>query len=175
MMQISTITNLNDEHFQFGCNTKPLVNFDKRGAAGANIRLWSGGVVPYSFTSSFTYTDRLRFAKALEVIEAVTCLKFVGRSNQQEYIRIERECACGGTCFGGGYTDGLGARAPRRLVIGSACISPSSASGLGLVIHETLHALGVVHTQTRPDRYKWITHCVKELTPSTLQGYSYLG
>lgn len=169
MMQISTITNLTDEHLQFGCNTKPLEDSDKRGAAGANIRLWSRGVVPYSFTSSFTYTDRLTFAKAVEVIEAVTCLKFVGRSNQQEYIRIERECACGGTCFGGGYTDGLGARAPRRLVIGSACISPSSASGLGLVIHETLHALGVVHTQTRPDRD---THIWVDFDKITASGQS---
>ena len=152
MMEISTITELSNETVHFGCRTEPLETSGQRGGAGSNIRLWSGGVVPYVFTSSFTYTDRLTFAKAVEAIEAVTCLKFRGRTSERYYLRIERECACGGSCFGGGYTDALGAGAPRRLVIGSPCISPSSASGLGLVIHETLHALGVIHTQTRPDR-----------------------
>ena len=164
MMQIAAIGNLTDEHFQFGCGTEAFEVSDKRGAAGPNIRLWPKTAIPYMFTSSFTHTDRLTFAKAVEEIEAVTCLRFVGRTNQREYIRIERDCACGGTCFGGGYTDGLGAKAPRRLVIGSACISPSSASGVGLVIHETLHALGVVHTQTRPDRSYQVFFTTKKNT-----------
>jgi len=152
MIEVAWLTNITEESFSFGCNTPPQEESFRRGAAGANIRLWPGGVVPYVFTPSFTYTDRLTFAKAVEIIEASTCLKFVGRSNQRDYIRVERECACGGSCFGGGYTDGLGAKAPRRLVIGAACISPTSESGVGLVIHEALHALGVVHTQNRPDR-----------------------
>ena len=173
MMQIAAIGNLTDEHFQFGCGTEAFKVSDKRGAAGPNIRLWPKTAIPYMFTSSFTHTDRLTFAKAVEEIEAVTCLRFVGRTNQREYIRIERDCACGGTCFGGGYTDGLGAKAPRRLVIGSACISPSSASGVGLVIHETLHALGVVHTQTRPDRSYQVFFTTKKILSS--QGHLYLG
>jgi len=159
MMEVSAITELTEEQVHLPCGTPPLdSDSDKRGAAGANIRLWPGAVIPYVFTSSFTYTDRLTFAKAVEAIEANTCLKFKGRTSEKYYMRVERECACGGSCFGGGYTDGLGARAPRRLVIGAACISPSSASGVGLVIHEILHALGVIHTQNRPDRdtYIWI-------------------
>ena len=151
-MEASTLGNPAEENYQFGCGAPPFETSDKKGAAGGSIRLWNPSAIPYAFTSSFTYNDRLTFAKAVEAIEASTCLRFVGRTNQREYIRIERECPCGGSCFGGGYTDGLGVQAPRRLVIGSPCLSPTSASGVGLVIHETLHALGVVHTQTRPDR-----------------------
>ena len=142
---------LENDNIQFGCNTKSPKKSNKRGGAGIT-RLWPGGVVPYVFTSSFTATDRLTFAKAVEDIEADTCLKFKGYTSERYYMKVERLCECGGSCFGGGYTDGLGARSPRRLVIGSACISPSSASGVGLVVHEILHALGVEHTQKRPDR-----------------------
>ena len=158
MLQVSEMTDFKEENFTFGCATKPLELDEegnlKRGAEGPSYwtKLWKGAVVPYTFASSFTHTDRLTFARAVEIIEAATCLRFVGRTNQKEYIRIERECPCGGSCFGGGYTDGLAAASPRRLVIGSPCISPTSASGVGLVVHETLHALGVMHTQTRPDR-----------------------
>ena len=39
------------------------------------FRLWNPVAVPYYFTSSFTYNDRLTFAKAVEAIQAVTCLR----------------------------------------------------------------------------------------------------
>ena len=155
---MAEITDITVDNVTHACGTKPLDLDDqgnqKRGAEGSSIwtTLWPGAVVPYVFTSSFTNTDRLTFAKAVEIIEGATCLRFVGRTNQKNWMKVERECPCGGSCFGGGYTDGLGIATPRRLVIGAACISPSSASGVGLVIHEILHALGVIHTQNRPDR-----------------------
>lgn len=65
---------------------------------------------------------------------------------------VQRECACGGNCFGGGYTDGLGAGSPRKLVIGSPCLNPNNQGDVGFVVHEIMHALGFIHTQTRPDR-----------------------
>ena len=155
MNQVAMISSVHEDDIRFECNTKDFnatERKEQRGGADPRTTLWAGGIVPYVFTSSFTHTDRLTFAKAVELIEASTCLKFVGRTNQRHWIRIERLCPCGGNCFGGGFTDGLGIGSPRRLVIGSACISPTSESGLGLTIHETLHALGVIHTQKRPDR-----------------------
>merc|ERR1740128_179740 len=173
-LEISTSTGIhfNEEpDIHYGCSTRDKEASTTRGAAWPGIRLWNPVAVPYYFTSSFTYNDRLTFAKAVEAIQAVTCLRFVPRTTQTAFIRIERECACGGSCFGGGYTDGLGVANPRRLVIGSPCLSPSSASGVGLVIHETLHALGVVHTQTRPDRDSYIQVNTGNIQPSGLSQY----
>jgi len=141
----SAKTNLKQE-FQCG--------FDKqaRTADGGNSYVkWSNNEVPYQFDSSFTSVDRETFKKAAQQISEVSCIKFTEKSAPQ-YLWVRRDCACGGSCFQGGYTDGLGAASPRQLVIGSPCLSPNSQSMVGFVAHEIMHALGFIHGQKRPDR-----------------------
>ena len=122
-----------------------------RGAAADFFQTWANNIVPYQFDPSFTSIDRQTFLAAAKQIEAASCVSFI-ESSASEYLYVTRECACGGGCFSGGYTDGLGAASPRRLTIGSPCLNPASQSSVGFVAHEILHALGIVHTQTRPDR-----------------------
>ena len=122
-----------------------------KGVAGLSFTKWTNNQVRYQFDSSFTNTDRLAFKKATEQIAAVTCVSFVEASGSQ-YLRVRRDCACGGSCFSGAYVEGLGAGSPRNMAVGSPCLDPNKESSVGLLMHEILHALGIGHTQTRPDR-----------------------
>ena len=135
-----------------------------RGGAAPGFQKWVNNIVPYQFDPSFTPVDRQTFLAAAAQVSAASCVSFVEGSASQS-LYVTRDCPCGGNCFSGGYTDGLGAASPRRLVIGSPCLSPNSQSSVGFVAHEILHALGIVHTQTRPDRDSHVTVNVGNISP----------
>jgi len=61
-----------------------------------------------------------------------------------------------GQCFSGAYVDGLGYNTPVRVVTSSTTLEDTENT-VGLLVHEILHALGVGHTQKRPDRDTYIT------------------
>ena len=61
-----------------------------------------------------------------------------------------------GNCFSGAYVDGLGLGTPVRMVVSSTTLEDTENT-VGLLVHEILHALGVGHTQKRPDRDNYIT------------------
>jgi hypothetical protein len=128
------------------------------------IKLWENSVVPYEFTTKVNSDDKEVVAKAIADIEADTCIRFKQRSGELAFIQISRDCgnsACNegpSDCFMGSWVaGGLGENYPSQLFIGNQCLKGSTPSDVSLVIHELLHALGVVHTQTRPDRDDYIT------------------
>ena len=61
-----------------------------------------------------------------------------------------------GGCFQGAFVDGLGMGTPVRMVVSSVELEDNEGI-VGLLAHEILHALGVGHTQKRPDRDTYIT------------------
>ena len=100
--------------------------------------------------------DRLTIAKAMDQIESDTCVKFVARGLNPYYVHIGRECGCGSNscAFNGAYANigpGPLPGLPSRMRI-LTCLHPTDADAVGIVTHELLHNMGLLHTHTRADR-----------------------
>uniref|UniRef100_A0A673L6V7 Peptidase M12A domain-containing protein n=1 Tax=Sinocyclocheilus rhinocerous TaxID=307959 RepID=A0A673L6V7_9TELE len=50
--------------------------------------------VPYTVSSEFSYYDRSVIANAMSTFRSKTCIRFVARSTQTDYISIENKDGC---------------------------------------------------------------------------------
>jgi len=120
---------------------------------------WDEGVVPYVINSDLScfgsgiFGKSLCFLgggikaieKAIEEWEAKTCIKFVKRTNERDYVEFVSEK------FGQCYSN-VGRIGGRQVIaLGKFCRKP------GIVMHEIAHALGMFHEQSRTDRDEYVT------------------
>ncbi|KAK8405834.1 hypothetical protein O3P69_001955 [Scylla paramamosain] len=105
--------------------------------------LWPGGKIYYVISSSYTSSERQIIARAMTELSQKTCLSFVPRTSQRDYIHILRGQGCSSAVgkVGGGQS----------LSLGSGCVH------VGVVIHELMHAVGFWHEQSRYDRDSFVT------------------
>ncbi|XP_068584804.1 low choriolytic enzyme-like [Cebidichthys violaceus] len=81
--------------------------------------------VPYAIANHYTSRERAIIERGLQSFHSVSCIRFVPRTSERDYIHIQS-------------LDGLG------LISGYLCHD--------VVQHELLHALGFKHEQCRSDR-----------------------
>ena len=96
----------------------------------------------YDFHPSIANSSHRIIEYAMGIIEKETCLKFQFRTHGD---RIQFTNGSGCSSFVGR----LG-RGSQRITLGKGCYS------LGIILHEILHALGMWHEQSRPDRDDYI-------------------
>eukprot|EP00112_Aurelia_sp_Birch-Aquarium-sp1_P006001 Seg1671.13 transcript_id=Seg1671.13/GoldUCD/mRNA.D3Y31 product="Zinc metalloproteinase nas-4" protein_id=Seg1671.13/GoldUCD/D3Y31 len=103
---------------------------------------WPNGVVPYKF-GSVGSRARSQILKAIEEYKRKTCIRFVPRTNQRDYVVFNAKGGC--------YSQiGRTGRGMQEISIGRGCES------MGTVIHEMMHAVGFFHEQSRRDRDKYV-------------------
>jgi len=133
--------------------------------------LWRNGRVNFVFDNSITRVEKSAVYKAMRMImNAVPCIKFFKQRgwNVQNALIIRKTCICGWTCnrntdyVGGSANLGFQIGGPGYLNIES-CLDEHIRknqnniwTGLGLLVHELLHSLGVPHTQSRSDSHNYI-------------------
>ncbi|XP_045027727.1 astacin-like metalloprotease toxin 5 [Daphnia magna] len=103
---------------------------------------WPNAQVPYVISSSFSAKDRQVIASAMAMYHQKTCIRFVARGTQKDYVKIVRSRGCWSVK---GRAGGV-----QELSIGDGCVSRAT------VVHELMHALGFDHEHQRPDQKKFI-------------------
>lgn len=122
--------------------------------------------------SSAGEEDMENIKKGMKLIEHDTCVRFVPRTHQRDYLDIQPKtgywheihlqwlhhssilmyllmfdrwyCRCWSY---------LGARGGRQTI----SLQTPECTGSGVTVHELMHALGLVHEQSRADRDKYVT------------------
>ncbi|XP_019631584.1 PREDICTED: uncharacterized protein LOC109475422 [Branchiostoma belcheri] len=83
-----------------------------------------------------------RIQAAMEEFHRRTCIRFVPRTNEQNYIHIRRSTGCHA------YVGVQGGA--QEVSLGDGCL------GKATIMHELMHAAGFWHEHSRPDRDDWV-------------------
>ncbi|GIY50828.1 zinc metalloproteinase nas-8 [Caerostris darwini] len=86
---------------------------------------------------------RFLIAKAMLEFHKTSCIRFVPRTTETDYIEISPNGGCSSHI---GRVGGA-----QSVTLGRGCYT------VGIMVHELMHTLGFVHEQNRPDRDDYIT------------------
>ena len=145
---------------------------------------WKNGKVPYIIGGSALPDDKEVFKSAIKEMEKISCIRFdfyirifnlneninkkfrfKKRKNQKGYLEMDRSVYSNGkptpTCRGCdsrvifSYVEKLDGdtNMTLRLMTGVSKLNSSRSSTLH-ILHELYHVMGMIHTQSRSDRYR---------------------
>ncbi|KAL3043207.1 hypothetical protein OYC64_021011 [Pagothenia borchgrevinki] len=108
--------------------------------------------VPVYISPNYTRTERNIIIKALVTFHASTCIRFVWRNTQRDYL----DFFSGSGCWSYLGRQGGGQRVSLKK---NGCLLNST------VQHEVLHALGFHHEQVRSDRDRYVSILSQNIKP----------
>ena len=106
--------------------------------------LWPDRTVYYRFDRTISNVFRAAIQQAIGTLEQLICVKFIQHTNQPNYITY-RSLSSDGCSSHIGFAGG-----EQIIKIGPKCNTQHT------IIHETCHALGLWHEQSRPDRDNYL-------------------
>ncbi|KAL5279622.1 hypothetical protein ACFFRR_003920 [Megaselia abdita] len=116
---------------------------------------WPGGIVYYKFASSIPQDRRNLFKSSINSIQQSTCLRFVeGGPSIRYFVQITDN---DNGCYS--YLGYLKQGGQRLNLQRNGCWYKY------IIIHEMLHAVGVVHQHQTPDRDKYVKILYENITP----------
>ncbi|XP_064182270.1 hatching enzyme 1.2-like isoform X3 [Anguilla rostrata] len=114
--------------------------------------------VPYTVSREFSYYQRKRIVKAMKTFNIQTCIRFVPRSSQRDYISIENR---------GGCYSYLGRTGGKQVV----SLSRYGCVYHGIIQHALNHVLGFYHEHTRSDRDEYVRINWENVAPRTIYNF----
>lgn len=107
---------------------------------------WKNGEVPYVIRGRFSAKDVSVIQNAFTLYHKNTCIKFIPRRSQSDYIAIDNAQS--------GCWSSVGRIGGEQVV---NLQTPGCVTKTGTVIHELLHAVGFLHEQNREERDKFVS------------------
>ncbi|XP_061089991.1 hatching enzyme 1.2-like [Conger conger] len=125
-----------------------------------NRCLWrksSNGLVevPYTMSSRFSRYQKKRIENAMKTFNTETCIRFVPRSHQRDFISIKSRDGC--------YSY-LGRTGGKQVL----SLAKYGCVYHGIIQHELNHALGFYHEHTRSDRDQYVKINWENVAPRTI-------
>ncbi|XP_029827596.2 astacin-like metalloprotease toxin 5 [Ixodes scapularis] len=134
-------------------------NMTDRTAVTSDTALWPDGVIPFVVESSLG-RNIAAIEDAMKGIESQTCLRFVPRTTERDYITLFK----GPGCYSA--VGRMGNAQP--LSLGDGCVFR------GTIIHELLHAVGFYHEHSRSDRDQYINVFLQNVDPRSVSQFQRL-
>jgi len=125
----------------------------------ANSRLWPNGRVPYTIDSTLSAALRQRIDTAIEHWNTRTPLELFPRTNEFNYVRFTTSAST------------ISCSSSVGMVGGAQQIRLPDGCGLGPIIHEIGHAIGLWHEQERGDRNRFITVLYENIDKASAGNY----
>ncbi|XP_019631581.1 PREDICTED: uncharacterized protein LOC109475420 [Branchiostoma belcheri] len=117
---------------------------NSRNAIIESALLWDYKEIPFVIRQGdYSATEVSRIQSAMEEFHQHTCVRFVQRTGQQDYLYIQRLDGC--SAWIGEKHEGA-----QDVILGDGCVEK------GTIVHELMHALGFWHEHQRPDRDGWV-------------------
>jgi hypothetical protein len=123
------------------------------GARPSGADLWGGGIVPYEINPDLG--NIVTIHSAITTYEEQTNLRFVARSNQDDYLGFSKQTR-------GNSNSKAGRQGGRQFV-------NSSLNVESVLLHEMGHALGLMHEHQREDRDDFVTFHADRVTEEAEQ------
>ncbi|XP_053545307.1 embryonic protein UVS.2-like [Bombina bombina] len=119
----------------------------------------SSGIVnvPYTLSSNYDYVEVSVILRAMQDFETLTCVRFIPRSEEPDYLKITPSSGCWS------YIGKIG---------GAQDLSLQNCIWKGSVQHELNHALGFHHEQCRSDRDNYIEIVTQNIAPDHLGNFA---
>ncbi|KAK6644309.1 hypothetical protein RUM43_000576 [Polyplax serrata] len=133
-----------------GVNISDVLSSGRNGIRDMNLR-WPGGVIPYVISAQFDSRERGVIAAAFHDYQTKTCIRFVPRTQQRDYIYILKGSGCSSLVGRNGHK--------QQVSLGPGCVYK------GVIIHELMHATGFWHEQSRPDRDDYVVVLWQNIIP----------
>lgn len=118
-------------------------------AVSSRNKLWDNGIIYYQ-TENLSTLIKNRLNETIKILERETNIRFVSASSANHDVVVYKINKDSGA-HGVSYSTGLGR------VGGKQYIALYKLAGISTIIHETFHALGIMHEQCRNDRDSFIT------------------
>ncbi|XP_055298042.1 seminal metalloprotease 1-like [Sitodiplosis mosellana] len=118
---------------------------------------WPNKTVPYQLSANHTKEQQDYIEVGLKTLESVSCLKFVRRTNETQFVNLTGEAD---GCYSSiGFQNKSQNLNLQKYEPGSGCFR------LGTIMHEFLHALGFYHMQSAYDRDDYVEIKWDNITP----------
>jgi len=141
-----------------------LFGLERTGLVDVNYR-WPNNTIVYELSTSFEQHRLDDIELALKRIEEVTCLRFVERTNEVNYVYVSGES---GGCYSNvGYVNR--GRQQLNLEPGDFCFR------IGTIIHEFLHTVGFHHMHSATERDNYVTIMWENIRPGTESNFNSYG
>ncbi|XP_072005019.1 astacin-like metalloendopeptidase isoform X2 [Engystomops pustulosus] len=116
-------------------------------------------VIPYTLSNSYNQSQRGVLYEAFKDLETSTCVRFVKRTTQEDYISILPQEGC--------YSS-VGRIGNMQVVsLSDQCVQ----RGKGVVLHEFMHVIGFWHEHSRVDRDDYVIIHWKSIIEAYLQNF----